>query len=164
MWRLTAAVRNPLILKGWSWECSAQVRKQTNKLQTNQEDASCGVRAFDCQSRGRRFDPCPQLVLFTLGKGDWLLLPLSTQQYLKWVPGTWTANECWMPKYERQWQHCLYASQEVELVMVWPGPSGECCKAPWVVVSMRYVRYINPTIIIIIIYFDYATGIRIMKK
>ena len=26
-----------------------------------------------------------------------------------------------------------------------------CCKAPWVVVSMRYVRYINPTIIIIII-------------
>ena len=31
MWRISAAVRKPLILIGWSWECSAQVRnKQTN--------------------------------------------------------------------------------------------------------------------------------------
>ena len=29
----------------------------------------------------------------TLGKRALLLFPHSTQVYLKWVPGTWTANE-----------------------------------------------------------------------
>ena len=90
----------------------------------------------------------PWPLLFTLGKGVSFSFPLSTQQNLKWLPGTWTANECWMPK---------DVSPVTAPLVCFPGSwvgNGLtrsvgviiCIKAPWVVVSMRYERYINITI------------------
>ena len=51
------------------------------------EEPSFGDSAFGYGSKGWRFNPCPQLVLDALEKGGWLSFHLSTQQYLKWVPG-----------------------------------------------------------------------------
>ena len=56
---------------------------------------SCGDSAPAYRSEGRGFDPAPgpQLVLFTLGKGVSHLFPLSTEQYLGWVPGHWQMTD-----------------------------------------------------------------------
>ena len=68
----------------------------------------------------------PWLLLFILRKEDLLLFPLSTQQYLKWVPGNRQLKDLVrvLSVFALRVRVHSYASQEVEKVLDCAGLPG----------------------------------------